>query len=227
MGKRRKKRSGKGYRVEGAAPDSARSEVEGSAAGLEGSEPQFAAAEPEPVAIETDAKASEPETAVAGLEGQAPMPTRRTFFRRAWLVLAGIAVLEYVWVAINFLRPRLTPEQAAGVVIAGPAENFEPGTVTAFPLGKFYLSRLEDGGFLALSRECTHLGCTVPWIDDEGRFVCPCHASEYDQRGVVVSPPAPRPLDLYSVRIENGVVKVDTGESLKRTIFEDSQVTEA
>jgi cytochrome b6-f complex iron-sulfur subunit len=204
MSKRRKKRSGKGYRVEGAAPESAQSEVEGPAAGSVGSEPVMADSEP-----------------------QAPTPTRRSFFRQAWLALAGLAVLEYVWVAINFLRPRLTPEQAAGVVIAGPAENFEPGTVTAFPRGKFYLSRLEDGGFLALSRECTHLGCTVPWIDDEGRFVCPCHASEYDQRGVVVSPPAPRPLDLYSVRIENGMVKVDTSEPLKRTIFEDSQVTEA
>ena len=27
---------------------------------------------------------------------------------------------------------------------------FEPGSVTAFPRGKFYLVKLEDGGFLAL-----------------------------------------------------------------------------
>ena len=99
--------------------------------------------------------------------------------------------------------------------------------MTAFPAGKFYLVRLEDGGFIALYRECTHLGCTVPWIDDEGRFVCPCHASAYDIRGNVLNPPAPRALDLFPVRIENGIVKVDTRRAVKRQAFEAAQVTYA
>ena len=63
-----------------------------------------------------------------------------------------------------------------------PVESFEPGTVNAFVRGKFYLARLEDGGFLALHRKCTHLGCTVPWSKDQRKFVCPCHASSYDMR---------------------------------------------
>ena len=155
-----------------------------------------------------------------------PEPTRRTFFRFAWLGLGGLAVLEFVWVAINFLRPRLTPEEEAGIVIAGPVERYEPRTVTAFQRGKFYLSRLEDGGFLALSRECTHLGCTVPWIEEEGRFVCPCHASAYNEKGEVVNAPAPRPLDLYPIRIENGILKIDTSEPQQRLSFEDAQVTQ-
>ena len=78
-----------------------------------------------------------------------------------------------------------------------------------------------------MSRECTHLGCAVPWIRDEGRFVCPCHASAYDMRGDVMSPPAPRALDLHPVRIENGIVKVDTGSTLRRRRFEASQVARA
>ena len=84
--------------------------------------------------------------------------------------------------------------------------------------------RLEDGGFLALLRRCTHLGCTVPWIPDEQRFACPCHASVFDMRGDVLSPPAPRPLDLFAVRIENGIVKVDTTRRERRSRFEPSQV---
>ena len=36
--------------------------------------------------------------------------------------------------------------------------------------------------------------------------------------------PAPRALDLHPVRIENGIVKVDTGRTLKRRYFEASQV---
>jgi cytochrome b6-f complex iron-sulfur subunit len=62
---------------------------------------------------------------------------------------------------------------------------------------------------------------------DEGQFVCPCHSSAYDIRGDVVRPPAPRPLDLHPVRIENGLVKVDVSQTRKRSHFEASQVVYA
>jgi len=191
----------------------------------EASEPQGPAPAAEPVLAAPEPVAAEPASADFEPAREELEPSRRGFFRKIFIVLGGLAVLEYVWVLVDFLRPRSLAEGQVGIVVAGPVERFEPGTVTAFQTGKFYLSRLEDGGFLALSRECTHLGCTVPWIDDEGRFVCPCHSSEYDAKGAVVSPPAPRPLDLYAIRIENGVVKVDTGEPQKRTYFEDAQVT--
>jgi len=108
---------------------------------------------------------------------------------------------------------------------AGPVKDFLPGTVTAFPRGRFYLARLEDGGFLALSRRCTHLGCTVPWVAEEKRFLCPCHSSSFDIRGEIVRPPAPRALDLFLVKIENNVVMVDSGNPIKRSRFESEQVT--
>jgi cytochrome b6-f complex iron-sulfur subunit len=158
-----------------------------------------------------------------------PMTSRRTFFWKLWLALGGLAVLEYALAAADFLRPRrarLSDDDGA-IVIAGPVDRFEPNTVAAFPKGKFYLARLEDGGFLALSRECTHLGCTVPWSSYDHAFVCPCHASSFDITGEVLSPPAPRALDLHPVRIENGVVKVDTSQRLKRRSFDPSQVTHA
>jgi cytochrome b6-f complex iron-sulfur subunit len=143
---------------------------------------------------------------------------RRGFLSKAWLGLAGLAALEYLWIVFDFLRPRKPKTEAdAAVIIAGPFERFEPSSVTAFQKGKFYLARLQDGGFLALSRKCTHLGCTVPWVAEENRFVCPCHASAYDVKGAVLSPPAPRALDRYAVRIENGIVKVDTSKPIKRS----------
>jgi cytochrome b6-f complex iron-sulfur subunit len=131
-----------------------------------------------------------------------------------------------VWVVIDFLRPGPARSEAgAGVITAGPVDAFEPDSVTAFPQGKFYLVRLEDGGFLAVSRECTHLGCTVPWIKEEHRFVCPCHASGFDIRGEVVNPPAPRALDVFEVRIENRIVKVNTSNLRRRDAFDPTQVT--
>ena len=150
-----------------------------------------------------------------------PDPSRRSFFLKLWIVVGGIALVEYIVIALNFLRPREGKKGSgeAAVVVAGPLERFEPESVTAFPQGKFYLVCLKDGGFLALSRECTHLGCTVPWDDEKGRFVCPCHSSSFDMTGEVLSPPAPRALDLHPVRIENGIVKVDTVDLDQTQIF--------
>ncbi len=153
--------------------------------------------------------------------------SRRSFLSRLWLGLGGLALAEYLWLTVEFLRPRKGPREEAGVLVAGPVDRFDPGSVTAFPAGRFYLTRLTDGGFLAVSRECTHLGCTVPWMADESRFVCPCHSSAYDIRGDVINPPAPRALDLHPVRIENGIVKVDTARTVKRSHFDTSQVARA
>ena len=153
-------------------------------------------------------------------------PSRRAFLWRAWIGLAVVGLAEVVWVILGFLRPRESaPEDDAAVVTAGPVDSFTPDSVTAFPQGKFYLARLKDGGFLAVSRECTHLGCTVPWVEEEHRFVCPCHSSAFDIRGEVINPPAPRALDLFEVRIENRIVKVNTANVERRGTFSSGQVT--
>jgi len=153
-------------------------------------------------------------------------PERRSFLRLAWLGVGLAALGEAAWVIASFLKPRRNaPKEGAGLVVAGPSDAFAPSSVTAFPAGKFYLVRLADGGFLALHRQCTHLGCSVPWDEASGRFACPCHASAFDLRGDVLAPPAPRPLDLFAVRIENGIVKVDVSAPIRRSAFDASQVT--
>ncbi len=154
--------------------------------------------------------------------------SRRSFLTRLWLVLGTIAFAELIAIVIAFFRPRKPGTTAAeqdAIIVAGAVDNFEPGTVSAFVRGKFYLARLEDGGFLAMSRSCTHLSCTVPWVSRENKFICPCHSSEFDIRGEVTKPPAPRALDLYQIEIENKVVKVDTGKLRKRSEFAADQVT--
>ena len=154
--------------------------------------------------------------------------SRRSFLTKLWIGLGFIALVEFVWVVIAFLRPRrprLSEANAEAIITAGPVESFAPGSVTAFVRGRFYLARLEDGGFLALSRKCTHLGCTVPWIEKENKFECPCHASAFDITGNVISPPAPRALDIYKVLIENNIVKVDTDKLIKRSDYRSEQAT--
>ena len=156
-----------------------------------------------------------------------PVSTRRSLLTKLWVLLGIVALAELIGIVFTFFKPRKQRISAAGrdaIIVAGPVDNFQPGTVTAFVRGKFYLARLEDGGFLALSRACTHLSCTVPWVSGENKFICPCHSSEFDITGEVINPPAPRALDLYPVTIENNVLKVDTSKPEKRRRFEESQV---
>lgn len=95
-----------------------------------------------------------------------------------------------------------------------------PGTaVQAFPEGKseneqnlIELVRLgEDsqGGLVAYSAICTHLGCTVlETLSPEGNIVCPCHASIFDASAdaEVLVGPAARPLPSLPVVVTDGLV---------------------
>ena len=152
---------------------------------------------------------------------------RRDFLSALWIGLGLAGLAELVWLVGSFLRPtgnlarKNAPEK---LMEAGPVDSFPPGTVTAFPRGRFYLARLADGGFLAISRRCPHLGCTVPWIAKEKKFLCPCHSSAFDIRGDVLRSPASRAMDLFPVTIENAVVIVDIRQVLKRDRFKAKQV---
>ena len=156
--------------------------------------------------------------------------SRRKFLNKLWIILGALTVAELVVMGSAFFRPRKPRKTATdddAVIVAGPVDNFEPGSVTAFVRGKFYLARLEEGGFLAMSRSCTHLSCTVPWVSEENKFICPCHSSAFVIAGGVINPPAPRALDLLDIKIENSMVRVDTSKLRKRSEFSADQVTYA
>ena len=160
-------------------------------------------------------------------EAVATEPSRRNFLNKLWIGLGLVALAEVVAVAFAFLRSNKFKAREAdshAVVTAGAVSKFGANSVTAFVRGRFYLARLEDGGFLALSRKCTHLGCTVPWVEKEMKFACPCHASAFDITGEVINSPASRPLDLYPIVIENNIVKVDTSKPMKRSEVRAEQV---
>ncbi|MCP9786622.1 cytochrome b6-f complex iron-sulfur subunit [Cyanobium sp. N5-Cardenillas] len=73
-------------------------------------------------------------------------------------------------------------------------------------------------GSFGLNAICTHLGCVVPWNGAVGKFICPCHGSQYDAEGAVVRGPAPLPLALAHVQVENDQVALT---SWSETDFRD------
>jgi len=164
--------------------------------------------------------------------GQTEMPpseriSRRDFFGMAWKGLGILAGLEVLGILTAYFvsgknKQAAPPKQ---LMEAGPVDSFGLNTVTAFMGGRFYLARRQDGGFIALSLRCTHLGCSVSWEEEKNRFICPCHSSAFDISGEVLNPPAARALDHYPVLIENGLVMVDIATLKERKTSGKDQLT--
>jgi menaquinol-cytochrome c reductase iron-sulfur subunit len=67
-----------------------------------------------------------------------------------------------------------------------------------------WVVKMDDHNVVAYTPQCTHLGCAYHWDASAGDFLCPCHTSIFSIDGKVVSGPAPRPLDRFVTRIDNG-----------------------
>ncbi|HUA86791.1 MAG TPA: ubiquinol-cytochrome c reductase iron-sulfur subunit [Bryobacteraceae bacterium] len=67
-----------------------------------------------------------------------------------------------------------------------------------------WVVRMNAQDVVAYSPSCTHLGCAYHWDAQTKEFLCPCHTSIFSIDGKVLSGPAPRPLDRYLTRIDNG-----------------------
>jgi menaquinol-cytochrome c reductase iron-sulfur subunit len=65
-----------------------------------------------------------------------------------------------------------------------------------------WVVKQSDNQVVAFAPQCTHLGCAYHWDEQKKNFLCPCHSSVFAIDGRVLSGPAPRPLDRYSVRVE-------------------------
>ncbi|CAI5500264.1 unnamed protein product [Closterium sp. Naga37s-1] len=75
-----------------------------------------------------------------------------------------------------------------------------------------YIVVNDDGslGNFAINAICTHMGCVVPWVAEENKFMCPCHGSQYNNQGMVVQGPAPLSLALEHTNVVGGKVVFST-----------------
>lgn len=151
--------------------------------------------------------------------------TRRQFILFA-AAAAGIALIVQAGGALyEFLKAPVTQGEFGSKITAGNVREFKLGTVETVRAMKGFVSRVDKSGALVMSWHCTHLGCTVPWVEAEKQFHCPCHGSIFDEKGQVLAGPAPRPLDLYPAQVENNELVADTGQVIQRTQYDPAQLT--
>ena len=203
------------------------SETQEPRGGDTGGQPQSSDAQ-QPVAATVD-------TPVATPVPSRPVVTRRLFVLGGFWSIMGLALVGLVGPSLDFAWTRNPAGAARDVFVREdlvPAPGDDPVPIVE---GRFFLLNLEPGvtpngeetpgGLLALWRKCTHLGCTVPWRSDfnflgrTGWFRCPCHGSTYTKEGgILVAGPAPRPLDLFAIEIqEDNSLIVSTGTAVAET----------
>jgi menaquinol-cytochrome c reductase iron-sulfur subunit len=123
--------------------------------------------------------------------------------------------------AIGYLVSPATKQQSSDAWIpAGNLESYEVGVPKLFSFTRSKVNGWEKtvnsyGAYvikqsateaLVLSNMCTHLSCRVTWHDAENKYICPCHDGHFDKEGLVTYGPAPKPLNRYETKVEDGVL---------------------
>ncbi len=140
---------------------------------------------------------------------------RRQLLRIGFLTGTVLAVAEILGILPVFLQV-IKIEGLGAVVAAGKKADVlsQWKTNKDVPVlnteGRFFLIH-GPGAIAAAYRKCVHLGCAVPFNVSEDQFHCPCHGSLYDKKTALKKGgPAPRGLDLFHIKEQNGSLLVDT-----------------
>lgn len=132
--------------------------------------------------------------------------TRRSFCNTAVLVSAGLVLAADVKSQKSDERQSLVAHppvkiEGAERVMSGSSLYFNYPTAS----DPAVLVRTMDGQYLAFSRKCAHLGCSIEFDKAQRCLVCPCHRGVYDSRtGYVIYGPPPKPLDQIILQVRAG-----------------------
>lgn len=130
-----------------------------------------------------------------------------------------------LWTAgtARFMMPNVVTEPRKRFKVGFP-EDYPPGHVETryqrqhgvWVVNAEYRGRQQ---IFALSTVCTHLGCITLWQESQRRFKCPCHGSGFDQYGINIEGPAPRPLVRLAIRVaDDGQLEVDRSRTFQQEL---------
>lgn len=129
--------------------------------------------------------------------------TRRQFLNGLLGGWFGALVASLLVPVLKFVfPPAREPDQV--ILLFSDFEDMEPNTVKNFAWGsKPGLLKKNDGGsYTAFVAVCTHLDCNVTYLPDQRKFFCACHDGWYDENGINIGGPPPRPLRRLNISIE-------------------------
>ncbi len=121
---------------------------------------------------------------------------RRGFFR----ITAGVLFAGFLGLWGKIVNKEI--EYTKHNIIRLPFDKSRKITFT----GDFIIVNDKDN-LNVYSSHCTHLGCVIKNIEN-GKFVCPCHGSEYSLSGKPLKGPAVKPLKKYDFELDKAHGKI-------------------
>lgn len=107
---------------------------------------------------------------------------------------SGVFFKEFFGGLFSYLKQSPDDNDAVALTSVQKGE----GQIVKIRDEKFGAYRDKDGQLHIVSLECTHLGCTLSWNNDEHSWDCPCHGSRFTYNGAVIHGPANTDLPSYS-----------------------------
>jgi menaquinol-cytochrome c reductase iron-sulfur subunit len=150
---------------------------------------------------------------------------RRDFMKATIATLGGIIGAAIGIPAVSYLIGPAQKSENTDWIRLGSVNKVELNVPTLFKAvveiqtgwvkeeDEFSVYVLTENGrdFTVMSNVCTHLGCSVRWINDQDSFFCPCHNASFARDGSVLDGPPPRPLDRFESKVEDGILFVKRG----------------
>jgi len=144
---------------------------------------------------------------------------RREFIEKACLsgiaIVGGASILSSLDIATLKAAPRpgvFRGNREVPLVLADTPELQTVGGAYHLEIDEIdknvLVVRTGDDSFMAIDIKCTHKSCDVAYQDNIKMFVCPCHDSHFDMKGVPKTGPATIPLTTYKTKFKDGEVTV-------------------
>lgn len=152
---------------------------------------------------------------------------RREFLNFAWLVSLGFLSVNMGGLTYFFAMPRFKEGQFGGTFTIGKVSDLPPidSAPVNYPKVKLWLSNT-SGGVLGIYKVCPHLGCLYGWNEQEAKFICPCHGSQFQADGEYIAGPAPRSLDRFVIQVVDpatGTVLAESADGAPMQVPDDPE----
>jgi nitrite reductase/ring-hydroxylating ferredoxin subunit len=115
----------------------------------------------------------------------------------------GALFASLLYPLVKFVFPHYRePDQV--ILPFSDFKDMAPDSVEKFAWGSKpgLLKKKRDGTWQAFVGVCTHLDCNVTYLQEEKKFFCACHDGWYDENGINIKGPPPKPLRQLIVSIE-------------------------
>lgn len=115
--------------------------------------------------------------------------------------IGSLAGYIFYPVAEFLFHKKKMPLPKAVTVPMAEIDKLVPNTAVYFKYGRLpgILLKTSEGELRAFSAKCTHLDCNIKYLQDSKKFYCACHEGYFNDKGVNIAGPPPRPLAVFKI----------------------------